>query len=102
MGGDVRRRVAIMEVLCVGEAHAARSACAGESDQTWRGYMQQMLDLEGASGERRAGLTSAFNQGYRRQIRQNPSCSPDVPAREADIAARGRALSDRIARDYLG
>lgn len=86
----------------LGEAHAARSACAGEDDQTWRGYMQQMLDLEGPSGSNRGALTSAFNQGYRRQIRITPSCSPETRAQEAAIAARGRALSDRIARDYLG
>jgi uncharacterized protein (TIGR02301 family) len=86
----------------LGEAHAARSACAGEDDQTWRGYMQQMLDLEGPSGSGRGALTSAFNQGYRRQIRMTPSCTPDTRAQEAEIAARGRALSDRIARDYLG
>jgi uncharacterized protein (TIGR02301 family) len=85
----------------LGEAHAIRSLCNDE-DQTWRTYMFSMLNMEGPTGSpRRAALTSAFNRGFRNQSNRSRSCTPDMPALEAQIAARGRMLAESVANSYL-
>jgi uncharacterized protein (TIGR02301 family) len=86
----------------LGEAHAIRALCNGDSDQTWRNYMQNMLDMEApGGGQRRAVLTGAFNRGYRAQSSQRKTCTPDLKQVEAQIAARGHAIADAIAKSYL-
>ena len=86
----------------LGEAHAIRALCNGDTDQTWRNYMQSLLDMEApGGGQRRAALTGAFNRGYRTQSSQRKSCTPDLRQVEAQIAAHGRAISDAIAKSYL-
>lgn len=86
----------------LGEAHAIRSICNGDQDQTWRNYMFSMLNMEGPTGSpRRSAMTSAFNRGFRNQSSRNGSCTPDMPGLEAQIAARGRALAESVAATYL-
>ena len=86
----------------LGEAHAIRALCNGDTDQTWRNYMQSLLDMEApGGGQRRAALTGAFNRGYRTQSSQRKSCTSDLRQVEAQIAAHGRAISDAIAKSYL-
>lgn len=86
----------------LGEAHAIRSLCNGDQDQTWRDYMFRMLNMEGPSGSpRRSAMTSAFNRGFRNQSSRNTACTPDLPRLEAQIAARGRALAESVASSYL-
>ena len=85
----------------LGQAHAVRSACNGDSDQTWRDYMMSIFAMEAPSGARRATLTTAFNRGYRAQSGRTPTCSSNMTSIEAGIAKRGRELSEQIARAYL-
>ena len=86
----------------LGEAHAIRALCNGDTDQTWRNYMQSLLDMEApGGGQRRAALTGAFNRGYRTQSSQRKSCTPDLRQVEAQIAAHGHAIADAIAKSYL-
>jgi uncharacterized protein (TIGR02301 family) len=86
----------------LGEAHAIRSLCNGDQDQTWRNYMFSMLNMEGPTGSpRRSAMTSAFNRGFRNQSSRNRSCTPDLPGLEAQIAARGRMLAESVAASYL-
>jgi uncharacterized protein (TIGR02301 family) len=85
----------------LGEAHAIRALCSGDSDQTWRNYMQNLLDLEAADGGKRSALTSAFNRGYRSQSSRHSQCTAELNALEGQIAARGRALADAVAQSYL-
>jgi uncharacterized protein (TIGR02301 family) len=86
----------------LGRAHAIRSLCNGDSDQTWRNYMFNMLAIEAPdSGPRKSQLTSAFNRGFRSQSNSSRDCSSDMPAVEAQIATRGRELAEMIAASYL-
>ena len=86
----------------LGRAHAIRSMCNGENDQTWRTYMFNMLAIEAPSGSpRKAPLTSAFNRGFRTQQGRSDRCTPDMPRIEAELAARGRALAETVAASYL-
>ena len=85
----------------LGAAHAIRSLCNGDKDQTWRDYMMNMLAIEAPAGPSRAALTSAFNRGYRAQNGRTPSCSGDMTKIEAQIAAHGRQLAETAASSYL-
>jgi uncharacterized protein (TIGR02301 family) len=85
----------------LGEAHAIRVVCNGDQDQYWRRYMQDMLDVEANSEDGRAALVQAFNRGYRSQSGRYEACTPDLPAVEAQIASRGRALAEAVAQTYL-
>jgi len=86
----------------LGQAHAIRSLCNGDADQTWRNYMFNMLAIEAPeSGPRKSALTSAFNRGFRTQSNATRSCSSDMGKLEAQIAARGRALAESAANSYL-
>lgn len=85
----------------LGRAHAVRTVCNGDQDGTWRNYMLNMMSYEAPSGPRRAALTEAFNRGFRSQTRDTPACNDASSRVEASIAARGRELSDTIARTYM-
>lgn len=85
----------------LGQAHAVRSLCNGESDQTWRDYMTNMLAIEAPSGPLARSLTSAFNRGFRNQSSRTKTCTADMPRVEAEIAARGRTLAEMVAASYL-
>ncbi len=85
----------------LGEAHAVRTLCNGDGDQTWRVYMQNLLDLEAPGGARKSQLTAAFNRGYRVQNGRGQSCTADMRNIEADIARRGRILAESAAGSYL-
>ncbi len=86
----------------LGQAHAIRSVCNGDSDQTWRNYMFNMLAIEAPTGSpRKNALTSAFNRGFRNQQARASKCSPDMARTEAEIAARGKAVAEAVAASYL-
>jgi uncharacterized protein (TIGR02301 family) len=86
----------------LGRAHGIRSLCNGDSDQTWRNYMFNMLAIEAPSGSpNKSALTGAFNRGFRDQQARSGKCSADSPREEAEIAARGRALAETVAASYL-
>jgi uncharacterized protein (TIGR02301 family) len=85
----------------LGEAHAIRTLCNGDGDQTWREYMMRLLDLEAPANPRRSALTSAFNRGYRSQSSRHSACTADLVQEEARIGARGRQIAESIVRTYL-
>jgi uncharacterized protein (TIGR02301 family) len=86
----------------LGRAHAIRSLCNGDADQTWRNYMFNMLAIEAPSGSpNKSSLTGAFNRGFRDQQARSGKCTADSPREEAQIAARGRALAETVAASYL-
>lgn len=99
-GAPIEYVAELAELL--GKAHAIRSICNGDDDQTWRNYMFNMLAIEAPeSGPRKSQLTSAFNRGFRTQSGSSKNCSSDMPKLEAQIASRGRALAELIASSYL-
>ncbi len=99
-GAPIEYVVELAELL--GQAHAIRSICNGDDDQTWRNYMFNMLAIEAPeSGGRKSQLTSAFNRGFRKQSNSARNCSSDIAQVEAQIASRGRVLAEMIASSYL-
>lgn len=101
-GRQPSERQALADLAYVlGEAHALKVACAGPADQTWRGRMNQLLEVEKPDEAFRRRLTDSFNLGFTARQAEHPSCDEAVPAAERSAAERGRALAERLAGDGL-
>lgn len=86
----------------LGRAHAIRVACNGRSDQFWRLYMQEMLDLEAPDqGSLRQSMARAFNDSFTTEANVRKWCDDAAVAAEAQYAAQGRAIAERLARYYF-
>ncbi|MEM8615789.1 MAG: TIGR02301 family protein [Pseudomonadota bacterium] len=88
--------VSLSEVL--GKAHAVRLVCNGVTDQYWRTYMQNLLDLEAPyQGGLRTSMVNAFNGGYSATENRFPSCTPKAVDAEKSFAEDGEQLAYRLA-----
>ena len=86
----------------LGRVHYVRTLCNGKSDQYWRNFMRDFLDLEATDSTRRSLFVKAFNYGYRFQSDQmERGCTTDTQIVEARLAKEGRVLAETIARGYL-
>jgi uncharacterized protein (TIGR02301 family) len=83
----------------LGEAHALHRLCAGPSDATWYGRMQQLEAEEGADEGFRRRLVESFNEGYAAGSSEFPACTMQSRAAERAVAARGAALARQLATD---
>ena len=63
----------LAEIL--GAVHYLRQLCDADEGQTWRTMMQQLIDAENPSPERRAKLVDSFNRGYRGFEQSYRSCT---------------------------
>lgn len=94
------RQLVIDLAYAMGETHALRQACLGETDQEWRVHMGRLVEVEaadkalGAGGQRR--LIESFNAGFSARSAQFPSCRPEVQSALEAAAAKGEALARRL------
>ena len=88
--GNLQR---LAEIL--GALHYLRALCGSDEGQKWRTEMQNLVDAEAPSGDRRTRMIAAFNRGYRGFQQTYRSCTP-----AADIVIR-RYLAEgsKIARE---
>lgn len=88
--GDLQRLAEIMGAL-----HYLRALCGANEGAKWRNEMQELIDAEAPSGERREKIVTSFNRGYRGFQQTYRTCTP-----AADIAVR-RYLEEgaKISRD---
>ncbi len=83
----------------LGEAHALHRLCAGPTDATWYGRMQQLQSQEAADEGFRRRLVESFNGGFAAGSSEFPACTPQSRAAERAVAARGAALARQLAAD---
>jgi uncharacterized protein (TIGR02301 family) len=88
--GDLQRLAEIMGAL-----HYLRELCGAKEGAKWRNEMQELIDAEAPSGERREKIVTSFNRGYRGFQQTYRTCTP-----AAEIAVR-RYLEEgaKISRD---
>jgi len=97
---DPRQRQSVVDLAYVlGEAHALHRACAGGEDNTWRGRMGRLLQIEAPDQAFRQRLMASFNAGFLARNAEFPRCTLKAAAAERTAAARGRDLSRRLADD---
>ncbi len=90
-----QRQTLIDLAFVLGEAHALHRVCAGPADDTWRGHMQKLLDVEAPAEALKARLTESFNAGFSAKDAQAKDCKA-ASALEAGVAKRGAELARRL------
>lgn len=87
----------LAEIL--GAVHYLRELCGANEGQLWRNRMQELIESEGAAAaQRRARLTTRFNNGYRSYSRTYQTCTPSAQTAVARFLAEGATLSDELAK----
>ena len=87
----------LAEIL--GAVHYLRELCGASEGQTWRARMQELIESEGgAASQRRARLTSRFNNGYRSYSRTYQTCTPSAQTAISRFLAEGSQLADELAK----
>jgi uncharacterized protein (TIGR02301 family) len=93
-----QQRQKIVDLAYVlGEAHALHRVCAGPEDNTWRGRMSRLLQIEAPDPTYRQRLMDSFNAGFVARQAEYPTCTVKTADAERAVAARGRDLSRHLA-----
>jgi uncharacterized protein (TIGR02301 family) len=92
-----QRQTLIDLAFVLGEAHALHRVCAGPSDDTWRGRMQKLLEMESPPEALKTRLTDSFNAGFSARDAQAKDCRA-ASALEAGVARRGADLARRLSQ----
>ena len=90
--------VRLSEIL--GALHYLRPLCEAAEGSRWRDEMQALIDAEAPAPERKARLTSAFNQGYSGFAALYRSCTPAAEAAIDRYIAEGSRLTREITTRY--
>jgi len=91
------QRQALLDLAyTLGRAHALHRVCAGSADDTWRGRMQKLLEVEAPPDALKTELTNSFNAGFATEEGRNKDCKT-AAGLEADVARRGAELARRLA-----
>lgn len=87
--------------LNLGQLHYLRTLCFGQTDQKWRSYASEMINVESPDdGARRKNLIQAFNKGYYLEEERHKSCSQSVSLDVAALAENGRQLASMLGDPY--
>jgi uncharacterized protein (TIGR02301 family) len=93
---EQRQRVVDLAYV-LGEAHALHRLCAGTDDNTWRGRMSRLIQVEAPDPAYRQRLMGSFNAGFTARSVEFHSCTNKSAAAEREAAERGRSLSRQLA-----
>lgn len=93
--GDLLR---LSEIL--GALHYLRPLCGAGEATRWRDEMQELVDVEAPSGDRRGQLIGAFNNGYDSYRHVYRSCTPSAELASQRYLETGAKLSRDIAARY--
>jgi uncharacterized protein (TIGR02301 family) len=80
----------------LGQSHALRQACQGQTDQFWRDRMYSLIHTEQPDQGFERRLKDSFNTGYAAAQAAYPACTPSSRRAEARAAERGRALAEGL------
>lgn len=87
----------------LGRIHSIRILCNGQSDQYWRTYMRNLLDLEApSSGYLRSRMVESFNSAYTAEQAVHGDCTVDATRAEGRLSDRGRQLTESLANMAAG
>lgn len=96
---DARERQRLLDLAyALGESHALRQACEGESDQYWRARMVRLTEVEQADQAFDVQLRERFNTGFAARRSEYPTCDDASRKAEQQAARRGQALAQRLSQ----
>ncbi len=93
-----KEMVRLAEIL--GSVHYLRELCGADEGQTWRSLMQQLLDAENPTPERRAKLVDSFNRGYHGFQQSYHRCTDTAVYLIRTYMDEGADLAQKIASRY--
>lgn len=88
----------LAEIL--GAVHYLRTLCGADEGQTWRSMMQQLIDAETPTAERRARLVDSFNRGYRGFEQTYRTCTRTAVWVIDSYMEEGAEIAQKIASRY--
>jgi uncharacterized protein (TIGR02301 family) len=88
----------LAEIL--GALHYLRTLCGASEGQKWRVEMQNLLDAEATSGDRRSRMVANFNRGYRGFQQTYRSCTPAAVVVVRRYLDEGAKISREITARY--
>ncbi|MDB5469406.1 MAG: hypothetical protein JWR84_966 [Caulobacter sp.] len=91
------RQALVDLAYAIGESHALRQVCGGDSDQRWRDRMAELINTEQADEAFEARLKQSFNSGFAARLSQFPACSPESRKAELAVARKGEGLAGKLA-----
>jgi uncharacterized protein (TIGR02301 family) len=88
----------LSEIL--GALHYLRGICNGSEGNRWRTEMQQLVDAEGATADRKARLIAGFNRGYNGYQQTYRTCTPAAELAVRRYLDEGAKLSREVSARY--
>jgi uncharacterized protein (TIGR02301 family) len=88
----------LAEIL--GALHYLRTVCNGREGNRWRSEMQQLIEAEGASAERKARMTASFNRGYNGYQQTYRVCTPAAEVAVRRYLDEGSKLAREVGARY--
>ena len=82
----------------MGESHALRQVCNGETDQFWRDRMMQLSEAEIPDAALDSRLKQSFNSGFAARHTQFTECGMESRKLELSVARKGQAIAGRLAK----
>lgn len=82
----------------LGESHALRQACEGETDQYWRARMARLAEVEQGDPGFDAQLRERFNAGFAARHDEFPLCDAASRQAEQQAARKGQALALKLSQ----
>src|SRR5688572_525236 len=93
--GNLQR---LAEIL--GALHYLRPLCGSNEGQKWRTEMQNLVDAEAPSGDRRTRMIAAFNRGYRGFQQTYRACTPAADVVIRRYLAEGSKIAREVTARY--
>ena len=90
-----QRQVLIDLAYVLGQAHALHRVCAGATDDTWRGRMEKLIEVEAPGEAFKSRLSDSFNAGFTSRPAQARDCKAASGA-EQGVARRGAELARKL------
>jgi uncharacterized protein (TIGR02301 family) len=88
----------LSEIL--GALHYLRGICNGREGTRWRTEMQQLIEAEGASPDRKTRMTASFNRGYNGYQQTYRTCTPAAELAVRRYLDEGSKLAREVGARY--
>jgi uncharacterized protein (TIGR02301 family) len=96
---DARDRQRLLDLAyTLGESHALRQACQGESDQYWRSRMVRLTEVEQADQAFDAQMRERFNTGFASRRSEYPICDDASRKAEQQVSRKGQSQALKMSQ----
>lgn len=96
---DAKDRQRLLDLAyTLGESHALRQACQGESDQYWRSRMVRLTEVEQADQAFDAQMRERFNTGFASRRSEYPTCDDASRKAEQQVSRKGQSQAQKLSQ----